>query len=59
MYSIFDNDRRQLCVFDNDLIYDSTYALTRTEIGHVDMDGNVYRDDALIGRIDSDGYMGK
>ena len=57
MYSIFNNDRRQLCVFDNDLIYDSTYALTRTEIGHVDMDGNVYRDDALIGRIDSDGYM--
>lgn len=57
MYSIFNNDRKQLCSYEGNKVYDSSNAFIRKEIGCFDMEGNVYRNNTLIGKVNTDGYM--
>ena len=37
MYSIFNNDRKQLCSYEGNKVYDSSNAFIRKEIGCFDM----------------------
>ena len=57
MYSIFDNDKKHLCSYEGNKVYDSYNDFLKREIGSFDMEGNVYRNNTLIGKVDTDGYM--
>ena len=49
-------DRKQLCSYEGNKVYDSFNPFLKREIGCFDMEENVYRNNTLIGKVDTDGY---
>ena len=57
MYSIFDNDKKHLCSYEGNKVYDSYNDFLKREIGSFDMEGNVYRNNTLIGKVDTENNL--
>ena len=47
-------DRKQLCSYEGNKVYDSFNPFLKREIGCFDMEENVYRNNTLIGKVDTD-----